>query len=33
MEVEFHDGDFNIEYVVIYDEVGKLLFKDPDNNA
>ena len=30
MEVEFHDGDFNIEYVVIYDEDGKVLFKDPD---
>ena len=23
-------GDFNIEYVVIYDEDGKVLFKDPD---
>ncbi len=32
MEVEFHDGNFNIEYVVIYDENGKVLFKDPDYN-
>ena len=30
MEVEFYDGDFNIEYVVIYDEDGKALFKDPN---
>ena len=32
MEVEFHDGDFNIEYVVFYDQDGKVLFKDPDYN-
>ena len=32
MHVEFHDGDFNIEYVVIYDQDGKVLFKDPDYN-
>ena len=30
MEVEFYDGDFNIEYFVIYDEDGKVLFKDPN---
>ena len=30
MEVEFHDGNFNIEYVVIYDQDGKILYKDPD---
>tara|TARA_B100000989_G_scaffold6789_1_gene4694 strand:- start:425 stop:565 length:141 start_codon:yes stop_codon:yes gene_type:complete len=33
MEVEFHSGDFNIEYDVIFDEDGKVLFKDPDYNA
>ena len=30
--VEFHEGDFNIEYVVIYDQDGNVLFKDPDYN-
>tara|TARA_B110001450_G_scaffold218302_1_gene212665 strand:+ start:443 stop:583 length:141 start_codon:yes stop_codon:yes gene_type:complete len=31
MNVEFHNGNFNIEYVVIYDKDGKVLCKDPDN--
>ena len=33
MEVEFHEGDFNIEYVVIYDQDGKILYKDTDYNG
>ncbi len=32
LEVEPHDGNFNIEYVVIYDQDGKILYKDPDYN-
>ena len=28
--VDFHDGDFNIEYVVIYDEQGEILWKEQD---
>ena len=30
MNVEFHDGNFNIEYVIIYDESGKELYKDSE---
>lgn len=32
MNVEFHDGDFNIEYVVIYDKDMKVLYQDIDYN-
>tara|TARA_B100000768_G_C11278153_1_gene377013 strand:+ start:2136 stop:2399 length:264 start_codon:yes stop_codon:yes gene_type:complete len=32
INVEFHDGDFNIEYVVIYDQDGKVLYEDPEYN-
>ena len=32
MHVEFHDGNFNIEYVVIYDPDGKILYRDPEYN-
>ena len=31
--VEFHDANFNIEYVIIYDENGKELYRDPDYTA
>ena len=30
MNVEFHDGNFNIEYVIIYDESGKELYRDSE---
>ena len=30
MNVEFHEGNFNIEYVIIYDESGKELYRDSD---
>ena len=30
MNVEFHEGDFNIEYVIIYNESGKELYRDSD---
>ena len=30
MDVPFHDGDFNIEYVLIDSEDGKELWRDPD---
>ena len=30
IHVEFHDGDFNIEYVIIYDESGKELYRDSE---
>ena len=30
MKVEFHEGDFNIEYVIIYSESGKELYRDSD---
>ena len=26
----YHDGDFNIEYVLIESETGEILWKDPD---
>jgi hypothetical protein len=29
-QVEYHDGDFNIEYVLIYNEKGEILWKDQD---
>ena len=29
-QVEFYDGDFNIEYVVIYNGNGEILWKDED---
>ena len=28
--VDFYDGDFNIEYIMIYDEDGKIIYKDSD---
>ena len=30
MNVEFHEGNLNIEYVIIYDESGKELYRDSD---
>ena len=30
MNVEFHEGNFNIEYVIIYNENGKELYRDSD---